>query len=226
MSRPHEGTPPDLWDPVVRVSHWVIAGVVVGNALLTKGGGTVHVWLGWIGMVFLILRLVWGLVGSVEARFAAFPPRPGAAIAHIRHLLKGKPPEYRSHNPAGAMMIYALWASLAIVIGTGVVLTKGATPWEIARQQAAVATGDWSALVTEGDFRRRDGRSRRRRTPDREHSPTRRKSAVDTGGSPPWRCRGRVCRIAAQYRAAYDLGQKTLMRGAAPRAAPGVIYAT
>jgi cytochrome b len=151
MSRPHEGTPPDLWDPVVRVSHWVIAGVVVGNALLTKGGGTVHVWLGWIGMVFLILRLVWGLVGSVEARFAAFPPRPGAAIAHIRHLLKGKPPEYRSHNPAGAMMIYALWASLAIVIGTGVVLTKGATPWEIARQQAAVATGDWSALVTEGD---------------------------------------------------------------------------
>jgi cytochrome b len=151
MARPLEDTPPDLWDPVVRVSHWVIAGVVVGNALLTEGGGTVHLWLGWIGMVFLIARLIWGLVGSAEARFAAFPPRPRAAIDHIRHLFKGAPPEYRSHNPAGAMMIYALWASLAIVIGTGVILTKGATPWEIARQQAAVAEGDWSALVTEGN---------------------------------------------------------------------------
>ncbi len=151
MSRPHEGTPPAVWDPVVRVSHWVIAVAVVGNALLTKGGGTVHVWLGWIGMMFLIVRMVWGLVGSAEARFAAFPPRPRAAIEHLRHLFKGRPPAYRSHNPAGAMMIYALWASLAIVIGTGLVLTKGATPWEIGRQQAAVAEGDWSALVTEGN---------------------------------------------------------------------------
>ena len=151
MSRPHDRSPTDLWDPVVRVSHWVIAVVVVGNALLNKGGGTVHVWLGWIGMVFLIVRLVWGLVGTAEARFSAFPPRPSAAIAHIRHLLRGDPPEYRSHNPAGAMMIYALWASLVIVIGTGLVLTKGATPWEIGRQQAAVAQGDWSALISESD---------------------------------------------------------------------------
>lgn len=135
----------------MRVSHWVIAAVVVGNTLLTKGGGTLHVWLGWTGMVFLAVRLVWGLIGSAEARFAAFPPRPRAAIEHIRHLFRGAPPEYRSHNPAGAMMIYALWAALAIVIGTGLVLTKGATPWEIGRQQAAVATGDWSALVTDGD---------------------------------------------------------------------------
>jgi cytochrome b len=151
MSRPNDGTSPASWDPVVRVSHWVIAGVVVGNALLTKGGGTVHAWLGWIGMVFLIVRLIWGLVGTAEARFAAFPPRPRAAIDHIRHLFKGQLPEYRSHNPAGAMMIYALWAALAVVIATGLVLTKGATPWEIARQQAAVAEGDWAALVTEDD---------------------------------------------------------------------------
>lgn len=48
-------------------------------------------------------------------------------------------------------MIYALWASLAMVIGTGLIMTKGTVPWEISRQQTAVAEGDWSALVTEGD---------------------------------------------------------------------------
>ncbi|MEZ5778310.1 MAG: cytochrome b/b6 domain-containing protein [Paracoccaceae bacterium] len=152
MPRPHEGAPPDLWDPVVRISHWVIAGVVVANAVFTKGGGALHVWLGWVGMAFLIVRLVWGLVGTAEARFAAFPPRPRAAIAHLLHLAgRRRPPEYRSHNPASAMMVYALWASLAVVMATGLVMTKGATPWEVARQQAAVAEGDWSALVAEGD---------------------------------------------------------------------------
>lgn len=151
MSRPHDAEPHDLWDLVVRISHWVIAAVVFDNALLTKGGGTLHVWLGWTGMVFLIVRLIWGLVGSAEARFAAFPPRPRAALIHLIHLVRGRPPEYRSHNPAGAMMIYALWTTLAVVIGTGLILTKAATPWEIGRQQAAVAAGDWSALVVESD---------------------------------------------------------------------------
>lgn len=148
MTRPHDVAPPNPWDIVVRVTHWVVAGVVVANALFTKGGGTLHVWLGWIGMTFLAVRLVWGLVGSPEARFAAFPPRPVAALSHVNRALRGRVREYPSHNPAGAMMIYALWLSLATVMATGLVLTKGATPWEIGRQQAAVAAGDWSALVT------------------------------------------------------------------------------
>ncbi len=148
MSRDLVGEPPALWDPVIRVSHWVIAGVVAANALFTKGGGTLHVWLGWIGMTFLAVRLVWGFIGPAEARFAAFPPRPRHAISHLNELARRKrPQEYRSHNPAGAMMVYALWLSLGIVIATGLVLTKGATPWEVARQQNAVAAGDWSALV-------------------------------------------------------------------------------
>lgn len=149
MDRPHDVTPPDPWDIVVRATHWVVAGVVVANALFTNGGGTLHVWLGWTGMAFLAVRLVWGLVGSAEARFAAFPPRPIAALGHVNRLLRGRVREYPSHNPAGAMMIYALWLSLATVMGTGLVLTRGATPWEIGRQQAAVAAGDWSALATD-----------------------------------------------------------------------------
>lgn len=149
MDRPHDATPPDPWDYVVRVTHWVVAGVVIANALFTKGGGTLHVWLGWIAMVCLVVRLVWGLVGSPEARFAAFPPRPGAAVSHVRQVLRGRVREHSSHNPAGAMMIYAFWLTLATMTVTGLMLTKGATPWEIARQQNAVAAGDWSALVTE-----------------------------------------------------------------------------
>lgn len=139
--------PVRLWDPVVRLTHWTIAIVVLLNAVVTQGGGTFHVTLGWIGMTFLALRLVWGLVGAREARFSAFPPRPFRALAHLRELLRGTPRDYPSHNPAGAMMAYALWALLALVIATGLYVTGGATPMQVAADRQAVAEGDWSALV-------------------------------------------------------------------------------
>ena len=143
MARHLQGQPPTLWDPVVRLSHWVIAAVVVGNGLLTAGGSVLHVWLGWIGLGFLVLRLLWAFVGPSEARFTSFPPRPRSAIEHVRHLAQGRPPEYRSHNPAGAIMVYALWASLAVVIGTGLWMTGGETPFQAAQHaQAARHIGD------------------------------------------------------------------------------------
>lgn len=141
---------PALWDPVVRITHWVIALVVLFNAVLTEGGGTLHVALGWAGMAMLALRLIWGLVGTPAARFRSFPPAPLAALRHLGALVRGPVQEYPSHNPAGAMMAYALWALLVVVIGTGLYMTGGATPMQVAADQAAVNSGDWSALVKTG----------------------------------------------------------------------------
>ncbi|WP_102225084.1 cytochrome b/b6 domain-containing protein [Acidimangrovimonas sediminis] len=141
-----QGAPPRVWDPVVRLSHWGIAAVVVGNGLLTQGGSVLHVWLGWIGLGFLVLRLLWGLVGPHEARFVSFPPNPRHGIAHLRTVVKGRPPEYRSHNPAGALMVYALWAMLAVVIATGLLMTGGETPFDAQNRAQVIAQGDWSQL--------------------------------------------------------------------------------
>jgi len=146
-----DATPPSLWDPVVRLTHWGIAVAVLLNALVTEGGSLTHISLGWLGMAFLVLRLIWGGLGPAEARFSAFPPNPLAALRHLGELLRGTPREHPSHNPAGAMMAYALWASLATVIATGLVMTGGATPMKVAREKAAVASGDWSALISPGE---------------------------------------------------------------------------
>ena len=48
-------------------------------------------------------------------------------------------------------MAYALWATLAALIVSGLVMTGGATPMQIDDQRAAVAQGDWSVLVKESD---------------------------------------------------------------------------
>lgn len=144
-------TPPTLWDPVVRVTHWGIAASVLLNALLDEGGSVLHVTIGWIVMALLFLRMVWGVLGPVEARFSAFPPNPLAALRHLRQLATGRVRHYPSHNPAGALMAYAFWATLAVVTATGLVMTGGATPMQVAADKAAVASGDWSALIREGE---------------------------------------------------------------------------
>lgn len=142
-----------VWDPLVRLSHWAVAVAVLSNYLLNRAGGTWHIWIGWALLAVLAVRFAWGFVGPQEARFSSFLPNPFAALRHIQALLRklgGKRetlPEYPSHNPAGAVMIYALWAMLALVCITGLVMTGGAIPVQMAQQQAIVETGDWSTLV-------------------------------------------------------------------------------
>ena len=141
--------PVRLWDPVVRLTHWGIALVVLANAVLTEGGSRIHVWAGWAGLALLLLRLVWGLVGTAEARFSAFPPNPAAALRHLLRLARGRVEEHPAHNPAGAAMAYALWATLAVLTASGIWMTGGKSPMQLDAQRAAVAAGDWSVMVAE-----------------------------------------------------------------------------
>lgn len=140
-------TPPNPWDPLIRISHWCIAAGVVANEFILKPGGIFHVWAGWLVMILLGIRLIWGFVGPREARFKSFPPAPRAAMKHLQGILRGKAHEYPSHNPAGAMMVYAIWLCLSVIIATGLIMTDGKNPITIAEDRAAVAAGDWSVLV-------------------------------------------------------------------------------
>lgn len=54
-------------------------------------------------------------------------------------------------------MAYALWATLAVLTATGLVMTGGQTPMEMETIRAAVRAGDWSVLVEEGEDRGSDG---------------------------------------------------------------------
>ena len=143
---PPKGQALPSWDPLLRLAHWGIAGVVIANYAFTKEGGSVHIALGWAGMALLLLRLIWGFVGPREARFASFPPNPMAALRHLGGLRRGKAPPYPSHNPAGALMAYALWACLGVITLTGLGMS-GISPFAQADLEAAVAEGDWSVLV-------------------------------------------------------------------------------
>lgn len=116
---------PRPWDPVVRLTHWTIVAAVLLNALVLEKGEGPHIWVGYGLTAVLALRLVWGVIGPPEARFMAFPPSPARALAHLRDIRAGRKAPHVSHNPLGALMVYAIWATLAVIAVTGILMANG-----------------------------------------------------------------------------------------------------
>lgn len=110
------------WDPLVKLTHWGVALAVAANALLVAEGSGIHIWIGYALGGLLVLRWLWGLIGPAEARFSAFPPSPMRAVRHLRAIGRGVVSVHRSHNPLGALMVYALWACLAVIVASGIAM--------------------------------------------------------------------------------------------------------
>ena len=113
------------WDPVVRLTHWTVVGAVLLNALVLEKGEGPHIWVGYGLTAVLALRMIWGVIGPPEARFSAFPPSPARALSHIRDIRAGRSAPHASHNPLGALMVYAIWATLAVIAVTGILMANG-----------------------------------------------------------------------------------------------------
>jgi cytochrome b len=135
------------WDPIVRITHWSIALAVLANAIVTEEGSGTHIWVGYGLAAILGLRLLWGLVGPAEARFSAFWPSPRKALSHLRNIRAGRKEHHTSHNPLGALMVYAIWGCLLTIIGTGIAMA-GPPPWNDAEREAEHRT---IATATQGE---------------------------------------------------------------------------
>jgi cytochrome b len=120
---PTQAHPRRRWDPLVRLTHWGIAAGVIANRLVVEGGSGLHLWFGLAIAALLGLRLAWGFIGPPEARFAAFPPSPRRALEHIGDIRASRRTVHASHNPLGALMAYALWGTLAVVIASGIAMS-------------------------------------------------------------------------------------------------------
>lgn len=139
------------WDPLVRIVHWSVAAGILANAMLVREGGAFHIWIGCIVAGLLVARLVWGLIGDPQARFSAFPPNPVAALRHVRDIVAGRHVAHRSHNPLGALMVYALWATLAGVIVTGIALRRTEVPSVTLPGAQIVATSYLGTMGEDGE---------------------------------------------------------------------------
>lgn len=82
-----------VWDPLVRLLHWTLAGAVatcwVSGHWPPGDFDAVHQTAGHVAGAAVALRLAWGYAGGRYARFAQFVRGPRAVLAHARALRAG-----------------------------------------------------------------------------------------------------------------------------------------
>lgn len=112
-----------VWDPVVRVFHWSLVLSFAIAWLTTHSFETLHHWSGYAASALVVMRLLWGGVGTPYARFSQFVHHPVTVLRYLQDMLKGRERRYLGHNPAGGAMIVALLAAMAATAFTGWMMT-------------------------------------------------------------------------------------------------------
>jgi len=111
-----------IWDPIVRIGHWTLVlaffvAYFTEDDLLTQ-----HVWAGYVVGTVVLMRLVWGFVGSKHARFSDFVRSPSSTLGYMRDLTRGGARRYLGHNPAGAAMVVAHLLCITVTVFSGLML--------------------------------------------------------------------------------------------------------
>jgi cytochrome b len=120
-----------VWDRFVRLAHWLLV-AAFAVAFYTHNSEwyrDIHVMAGYTVGTLLVLRIIWGFIGSGYARFSAFPPDIGAGLRYVRQIFSGHADYHIGHNPAGTLVIYAMLGVGLVCIASGLlVYNEGELP--------------------------------------------------------------------------------------------------
>ncbi len=110
-----------VWDLPIRLFHWtLVAGFASAYLTAEFHYKDIHTLIGYALCVLLAARIYWGFFGSQYARFSSFIFSPGETLAYMRSMFGRHPVKhYFGHNPAGALMVFALLGLLALIFAAG-----------------------------------------------------------------------------------------------------------
>ncbi len=114
------------WDIPTRLFHWTLVTLIILAPLSANMGDPTmraHKIIGYMLLILIVWRVLWGFTGGSTARFAAFFPWPWWVLRYLGDLLKGQKAHYLGHNPLGAGMVFALLLAVALQGGAGLFTT-------------------------------------------------------------------------------------------------------
>jgi cytochrome b len=138
-----------VWDPLVRVFHWSLVFFFMLAFITEDDWLDLHVQAGYVVSYLIGFRLLWGLVGTRNARFLSFVKSPAVMLAYVKSLLKFKVPHYLGHNPLGAAMVIILLLGITLVSLSGMALIAAEGNGPLAGSFVASWDADWMEEVHE-----------------------------------------------------------------------------
>ena len=103
-----------VWDLPVRLFHWTLVALVAAQWASAEWHVLDMEWhyrLGYATLALLLFRILWGVFGSANARFAAFVRSPMTVLAYVR-AKKPKQVAQVGHNPLGGWSVVAMISAL------------------------------------------------------------------------------------------------------------------
>ncbi len=111
-----------VWDLWVRLFHWSLV-FTVGFLLVSGETGLGffdwHRFAGEVALGLILFRLMWGFLGSSNARLLSLLVNPKHAFSHLKDLLQRKPHQERGHNAAGGWAVIAMLVLILVQASTG-----------------------------------------------------------------------------------------------------------
>ena len=120
-----------IWDLPTRILRWLLTAGFTAAGLIAFPTDTesrlfpYHAVIGLALALLVVLRVIWGFLGTRHARFASFLFGPRAVLIYLKEAFAGVSPRQVGHNPGSA---YAIFVMLTLVLGvavTGILLARG-----------------------------------------------------------------------------------------------------
>ena len=110
-----------VWDAPVRLFHWLTVASFAGAYLTAESERwrLLHVTLGYTLAGLVVFRVIWGFVGTRNARFSSFVRGPRAVLRYLKAMTTSQPEHHTGHNPAGALAIMAMLTLAVVVTASG-----------------------------------------------------------------------------------------------------------
>lgn len=129
-----------VWDPLVRFFHWSLVSAFIIAFVTEENVLTIHIWAGYLILLLISIRIVWGVIGTQYARFSDFVYPPKVIIYFLKQTTHRKAKRYLGHNPAGGAMVFLLLISLFITSISGILL--------LGAEEQAGPVAAWFTLAT------------------------------------------------------------------------------
>jgi cytochrome b len=120
-----------VWDLPTRLSHGLLTvGVLCAFAFAQFAGEhsslfPFHSMLGVIVGLMVVLRIVWGFIGTRYARVSSFLFSPVAMIEYLKGVVTGEGDRYVGHNPGSSYAILLMLGLALVVASSGLLMSGG-----------------------------------------------------------------------------------------------------